>query len=117
MELNLNYFLILSEDLFTYFTSSVSFNLTSLSLSQCGDSEEFGVQGSVLQKIISLPVIHFIEISPLNFRVSWEEQQKLNLILTAFGYPEKHSYFQLERVTPYPSEDRIGMDDISDSED
>lgn len=115
-ELNLNYFLINSEDLLLVFNSQGQ-SLTSISLTQCGDSGGFGVNGSVLQAIITLPTIQYIEISPLNHNA--DEVQKLNLILLTFGYPERHSYFQLKRINNYgdPSigdedEGKIGMDDL-----
>lgn len=85
-----------------------------ISLTQCGDSGPFGVHGSVLQKIITLPTIQFIEISPLNYSVDVTESQKLDLILTTFGYPKKHSYFQLRRVdASTPDKDsKVDLDDL-----
>ena len=118
-ELNLNYFLINSEELLLFFNIQGQ-SLTSISLTQCGDSGMFGVNGSVLQAIITLPTIQYIEISPLNHNA--DEVQKLNLILRTFGYPERHSYFQLKRVNNSddgPStrgndcdENKVGMDDL-----
>jgi hypothetical protein len=113
--------MIPSEELLLLFNAP-SRSLTSLSLTQCGDSSIFGVNGSVLQAIITLPTIQYIEISPLNHNVDGTEAQKLDLILTTFGYPERHSYFQLKRVEPCSlkepensyneEEDKIDMDDL-----
>ncbi|CAL8125866.1 unnamed protein product [Orchesella dallaii] len=96
-ELAINYFLVLSDELLILF-SQAGQNLKSLTLTQCGDSGEFGVDGTVLEKIISLRDISFIEISPLNFSLP-EERVKLNAILTTFGYNQDHSYFQLSKVS------------------
>lgn len=100
-ELAINYFRLLSDELLILFGSTESGirrNLKSLTLTQCGDSGEFGVDGSILEKIITLDGISFIEISPLNFTQP-EERLKLNAILTTFGYNENHSYFQLSKVS------------------
>lgn len=94
-ELNINYFLILTDELLILFSSGKE-NFESLAMTQCGEFGDFGVDGTALEKILSLKNINFIEISPLNFTYP-EEKLKLNQILTTFGYTENHSYFQLER--------------------
>jgi len=93
-ELALNYFLVLSDEFIIYFSNKDDCRLRSLSLTQCGDFGEFGVDGSVLETIITLRDIEMIEISRLNFSLP-EERVKLNLILNAFGYDNDHAYFQL----------------------
>jgi len=115
-ELAFNYFLILSDELLFLFTSDVGRSLNSLTLAQCGNSGNFGVDGSVLEIIVSLENIQFVEISPLNFDSGEEEKQKLNMILTTFGYHEGHSYIQLSRVGPSAVEDFVLQDDYEDDD-
>lgn len=97
-ELAINYFFLLSDELLILFSGDLGKSLQSLALTQCGDSEGFGVDGTVLEKIISMANIGFIEISPLNFSDP-EERLKLNVILTTYGYNEGHSYFSLSKVS------------------
>ncbi|CAG7718611.1 unnamed protein product [Allacma fusca] len=97
-EMALNYFNILSDELILFTNSESGQNIRTLYLTQCGNSGLYGVDGTVLERIIELPKIHFIEISPLNFSDP-EEQDKLNIILDTFGYSENHSYFQLTKTT------------------
>ena len=97
-ELALNYFNVLSEDLFLLASAEAGRNLRNLTLTQCGNSGPFGVTGTVLESIISLESITFIEISIMNFSDP-DERLKLNSILMSYGYGEDHSYFQLSKLT------------------
>jgi hypothetical protein len=112
-ELAVNYFLVLSDELLILFSSQVGKRLKSLTLAQCGGSGIFGVDGTVLEKIVSLENIQFIEISPLNYS-SQDERRKLNMILTAFGYHEDHSYIQLSRVAPSVSGGDYFQDEVDE---
>jgi len=97
-ELALNYFNVLSIDLLEFTGSEAGQNLQNLTLTQCGKLGPYGITGTVLEAVIALQSILFIEISVMNFSDP-EERLKLNSILAAHGYGEDHAYFQLSKFT------------------
>lgn len=97
-ELALNYFNIRTDEFVQFVNSEAGQHVAALMLTQCGSTGEFGVNGTVLECIVELPNIHFVEISPLNFSDP-EERDKLNILLETFGYSADHAYFQYTRIT------------------
>ena len=97
-EIALNYFNVRTDEFVEFVNSEAGQNVAALMLTQCGSTGEFGVNGTVLECIVELPNIHFVEISPLNFSDP-EERDKLNILLETFGYSADHAYFQYTRIT------------------
>jgi len=95
-ECSLNYFNVLSEELILLCQGNGR-GLKSITMTQCGNSGPFGVTGSVLHEFIALTDIEFLEISTINSSDPGE-QEKLNLILSAYGYPDGHDYFQISKL-------------------